>query len=107
METLGILLLIGFGIYQVLIFNTKMGMETVRAFIYLQAMRNGANAKDASATCDINTETLDPRDAVMAKAFVRKALHGKQLPLIRLAYHNGMPPRLPGWYRAMAHLHST
>lgn len=98
METIAILLLIGFGIYQVLKLTTKMGMEATRAFLYLKALDQGTDSRGATAESTVDALTMDPEDILAAKAFIRQGMGGKQLPMIRLAYKAGMKPELPGWY---------
>lgn len=105
MELLIILLLIGAGIYQLFRMNIRNGAETVRAYMFLHMLQNGASTEQARAVTggvdvsEVNQDII--RDAM---AFVRETQDGKQIPLIRTAYAKGMASRLPGWYRSIMQL---
>lgn len=104
MELLIILLLVGFGIYQLLRFNMRNGAEAVRAHLFLSLLHDGMSVEEARHMTDIDVSELDPRITANAVSFIREHHDGKQLPIIRNAYRKGMNSRLPGWYRSFSGL---
>ncbi len=101
MEALIILLLVGAGIYQFFKINIRNGAETVRAYMFLQMLHNGASTDQARAVSNVDVSEVNQEVIRDAMDFVRLTQDGKQLPLIRTAYAKGMLSRLPGWYRSI------
>lgn len=101
MGTIVFLLAAGFSIYKLVAFNTRNGRETVRAFMYLRMLHSGVAVEQAQAMVDVGIEDVSPDVVRSARAFVQSKFGGRQLPLIRLAYENGMSARLSGWQRLL------
>lgn len=100
MELIIILAVLGWGGYKLFKLNTAIGAETVRAFLYLEALLGDyttlqANTLSARDVLGIDTSVLQ---GIMNEI---QRVHGKQLPLIAEAYRRGMQPMLPTWYRGI------
>lgn len=101
MELFIILLLAGFGIYQLLRFNMRNGAETVRAYLFLSLLHDGMSVDQARQMANVDVSELDPRIISNTVAFVQEYFHGKQFPLIQAAYEKGMDSHFPNWYRQL------
>lgn len=102
-----ILALLGFGAYKLYRFVTvRMGLEAVRAYIYLEVLNKGATPEDANLA--VMRATLEPNSVLMQNAISMAAIEyrevhgGKQLPVIGYAYRSGLRSTMPFWYRAGA-----
>jgi hypothetical protein len=99
--TIAIVAALGWAAYKFLKFNTAVGAETVRAYLYLESMLHGGSAAEAADLVSRDMLTLEPSALQKITNNIQTA-HGKQLPLIAEAYRRGMRPELAGWHRTFA-----
>ncbi|ARM89264.1 hypothetical protein RHEC894_CH02987 [Rhizobium sp. CIAT894] len=98
--------LLAFAGYKFFRHTTSAGRETVRAYIYLEALKLGGSQQSANRDADTITRDLasdQMRNVVlMAKHQLQTVHGGKQLPIIGYAYRRGMQTAMPSWYRYIA-----
>ncbi|RFB92712.1 hypothetical protein B5K11_15755 [Rhizobium leguminosarum bv. trifolii] len=100
---IGLLAFVGYKLFR---HTTKAGRETVRAYVYLEALKasgsqHGANQDADTIMRDLASDQLR-NVALMAKHQLQAVHGGKQLPIIGYAYRRGMKTAMPGWYRNLA-----
>ncbi len=95
---LGLVCWVGYGLFKG---NTKRGVETVRAHIFLLGLAAGDSIKQADWISD--ADVVDGPTEVIRDAMdhVKTGYGGKQTVMISDAYSKGMKPRLPFWYRTI------
>ncbi|WP_337182200.1 hypothetical protein [Shinella sp.] len=100
MEFIIILAVLAWAAYKLFKLNTAMGAETVRAFLYLEALLEDYTTQQASA---LSARDLLGMDTSVLQGIMNEIqrVHGKQMPLIAEAYRRGMQPMLPTWYRGI------
>ncbi|MBX4985467.1 hypothetical protein [Rhizobium lentis] len=98
--------LLAFAGYKFFRQTTSAGRETVRAYIYLEALKLGGSQQSANRDADTITRDLASDQmrnvALMAKHQLQTVHGGKQLPIIGYAYRRGMKTAMPAWYRYIA-----
>lgn len=104
METLIILGLLGWGGYKLLRLNTAVGGETLRAYIYLESLLQGAPKNEAQALAAHDMLDLDIAVTRQIVTEIRTIHNGKQVPLLAEAYRRGMRSNLPSLFRSLAML---
>ena len=86
--------------------TTSAGRETVRAFVYLEALKLSGSEHRANQSADTIMRDLASDQmrnvALMAKHQLQTVHGGKQLPIIGYAYRRGMKTAMPAWYRYIA-----
>lgn len=91
MGTLLLIVLIGAAAYFVLRQATKRGTNTVRAYMFLRAMSEGASVQEANQIARIDLTSSSHHTFVReAQEYVRTAYGGKQLPMIADAMRRGL-----------------
>lgn len=98
--------LLAFAGYKFFRHTTSAGRETVRAYVYLEALKlsgsqHGANQDADTIVRDLASDQMR-NVALMAKHQLQTVHGGKQLPIIGYAYRRGMKTAMPAWYRNMA-----
>ncbi|WP_155257430.1 hypothetical protein [Rhizobium leguminosarum] len=106
MEIIIIIGLLAFAGYKLFRHTTSAGRETVRAYIYLEALKisgsqHGANQDADTIMRDLASDQMR-NVALMAKHQLQAVHGGKQLPIIGYAYRCGMKTAMPAWYRNIA-----
>jgi hypothetical protein len=98
--------LLAFAGYKFFRHTTKAGRETVRAYVYLEALKLSGSQRGANQDADTIMRDLASDQmrnvALMAKHQLQTVHGGKQLPIIGYAYRRGMKTAMPAWYRNMA-----
>ncbi|TAY45255.1 hypothetical protein ELH88_00980 [Rhizobium ruizarguesonis] len=98
--------LLAFAGYKFFRHTTSAGKETVRAYVYLEALKTSGSQQGANQDADTIMRDLASDQmrnvALMAKHQLQTVHGGKQLPVIGYAYRRGMRPAMPAWYRNMA-----
>ncbi|MGZ2403660.1 hypothetical protein [Rhizobium ruizarguesonis] len=98
--------LLAFAGYRFFRHTTRAGRETVRAYVYLEALKLSGSQHRANQNADTIMRDLASDQmrnvALMAKHQLQTAHGGKQLPIIGYAYRCGMKTAMPVWYRNMA-----
>lgn len=80
-----------------------MGLEAVRAYMYLNMLNEGVTPQEANLT--VRQAVLEPYSpfmqhvTAMAHLEYRTVHDGKQLPMIGHAYRKGLQSNMPSWYR--------
>jgi hypothetical protein len=69
---------------------TKRGNNTVRAYIYLCAIRDGASAEEANRSAKVDAVYLPTLTIRDAQTHIRTVYGGKQLPMITEAERLGL-----------------
>ncbi|MBX5084620.1 hypothetical protein HJB56_17905 [Rhizobium lentis] len=86
--------------------TTSAGRETVRAFVYLEALKLSGSEHRANQSADTIMRDLASDQmrnvALMAKHQLKTVHGGRQLPIIGYAYRRGMKTAMPTWYRNIA-----
>ncbi|WP_153515156.1 hypothetical protein [Agrobacterium sp. ICMP 6402] len=90
---------LAWGAYQFFKYNTNSGAETLRAYIYLEALLRGDGRETAQSLVSGNMIDLDTEVMQHIVNEIRIVHAGRQLPLVAEAYRQGMSSRMPGWYR--------
>jgi hypothetical protein len=80
-----------------------MGVEAVRAYIFLEALVQGHTSTEAAELVGGDITELDTNVLRQIVQDIRVIHGGRQLPLIGEAYRRGMSPLLPSWYRSFAY----
>lgn len=91
--------LLAWGAYQFFKYNTNSGAETMRAYLYLEALLNGETKNAAQTLASANMTDLDAEVTHHIVKEIRPVHAGRQLPLVAEAYRQGMSSRMPRWYR--------
>lgn len=98
--------LLAFAGYKLIRHTTRAGKETVRAYVYLEALKISGSQQSANQDADTITRDIASDQmrnvALMAKHQLQTVHDGKQLPIIAYAYRRGMKSAMPAWYRNMA-----
>jgi len=81
--------------------NTKRGVETVRAHVYLSGLMAGATTEEANRVSLYDVASGPTETILSAKEHVSRDYAGSQTAMISDAYVKGMSPLLPLWYRAV------
>ncbi len=102
-----ILALLGFGAYKLYKFGKfRLGLEFVRAYMFLEMWSEGATPDDANFL--IYRAIFDPDQTIIRNASIMAAVQcrevhgGRMLPLIRYAHRNGLRNELPFLFRDIA-----
>ncbi|MEH7847790.1 hypothetical protein [Rhizobium laguerreae] len=100
---IGLLALAGYKFFR---HTTRAGRETVRAYVYLEALKISGSHQSANQDADTIMRDLASDQmrnvALMAKHQLQAVHGGKQLPIIGYAYRCGMKTAMPAWYRNIA-----
>lgn len=81
--------------------NTKRGVETVRAHVFLGGLAAGASLSEANAASMYDVAGGPTEVIQSAMAHLNIEYGGKQSAMISDAYRKGMIPKLPFWYRTI------
>jgi hypothetical protein len=101
LETIIFLVAIGFAAYKFFKFNTALGAETVRAYVFMGGLRANVTVEEANFVASHDVAS-GPKDIILgAKQHVHRYYGGKQAPLIREAFACGMISHLPPWYQSV------
>lgn len=99
-----IICILGFCAYKLYRFVTvRMGLEAVRAYMYLNMLNEGVTPEEANLT--VWRAVLEPHSPFMQHVTAMAHLEystvhdGKQLPMIGHAYRMGLRSSMPTWYR--------
>jgi hypothetical protein len=102
-----ILALLGFGTFKLYqFFKFRLGLEFVRAYMFLELCGEGTTPEDANSL--ISRVVFDPDTTVIRNASILAAVQcrevhgGRMLPLIRYAYRVGLRNELPFFFRDIA-----
>lgn len=80
--------------------NTKRGLESVRAQVFLSGLQSGNTASDANYAASFGFMEQLPSEVIQSATALSKAQYGgRAFLLIAEAYRRGMKPRLPLWQR--------
>lgn len=93
MELLVVVLALGAGLYFFFKRNTERGANTVRAYMYLSAIREGCTVEEANQIANTDASELSSQMIHGAKLQVQTHYGGKQLPFIADAVRAGFVPR--------------
>ena len=99
MEIFLVCIVIGWLGFRLIKANTIRGLETVRAYAYLEAAKNGQSQEACAEISDYDFMNGPTELIIEAKHVVQTAYGGKQLLMIKEAYRQGMKSRLPTWQR--------
>ncbi|QCM09003.1 hypothetical protein CFBP6625_00475 [Agrobacterium tumefaciens] len=94
-----ILVVLAWGAYQFFKYNTKSGVETTRAYVYLEALLNGETKEAAQELASGGMMNLDTEALRHIANELRMVHGGKSLPIVSEAYRQGMTSRMSWWYR--------
>lgn len=90
---------LAWGAYQFFKFNTNSGAETMRAYLYLDALLQGESKETAQSLVSGNLIDLDTEVMRHIVNEIRIVHGGKRLPLVAEAYRQGMVSKMPEWYQ--------
>ena len=90
MEFFVVLIVLGAAAYFFIRGNTRRGANTVRAFVYMRAIKCGASVEGANEQAQLDVANAPTETIQDAMAFVRLKYGGKQLPLIEDAKQAGL-----------------
>lgn len=107
MEFLIFLLLAGWGGFKLFKLNTAMGGETLRAYVFLEALLNDAPLHMAQKMAGRDMADLPVELILHIKREIELVHGGKQTPLIAEAYKWGMMNKVPSWYRSLIEAKGT
>ena len=94
------LLALGAAAYYFFRNNTKRGLESVRAQVFLGGVHSGHTVSDANYAASFGFTGQPPPEVIQSATALSKAEHGgKSFPIIAEAYRRGMKPRLPVWQK--------
>ena len=80
--------------------NTKRGLESVRAQVFLSGVLSGHTVSDANYAASFGFIGQLPPEVIQSATALSKAEYGgKTFPIIAEAYQRGMKPRLPIWQK--------
>jgi hypothetical protein len=80
--------------------NTKRGLESVRAQVFLSGVHSGHTVSDANYAASFGTIGQPPPEVIQsATALSNAEYRGRTFPIIAEAYRRGMKPRLPVWQK--------
>jgi len=107
MEFLIFLALAGWGGFKLFKLSTAMGGETLRAYVFLEALLNDAPLHIAQTMAARDMADLPTELILHIKREIGSVHGGKQTPLIAEAYKWGMMSKVPSWYRSLIELKGT
>lgn len=93
------LLIAGWGVYQFFKFNTSSGVETTRAYVYLEALLNGETKEAAQGLASGDMMNLDTEVLRHILDEIRVVHGGRSLSMVAEAYRRGMTSRMSWWYQ--------
>jgi hypothetical protein len=80
--------------------NTKRGLESVRAQVFLSGVHSGHTVSDANYAASFGIIGQPPPEVIQSATALSKAEYGgKTSPIIAEAYKRGMKPKLPIWQK--------
>jgi hypothetical protein len=80
--------------------NTKWGLESVRAQVFLSGVHSGNTVSDANYAARFGIIGQLPPEVIQSANALSKAEYGgRTFPVIAEAYQRGMKPRLPVWQK--------
>ena len=101
MEILLVLGLVGWVGYSLFKGNTRRGIETVRAHVFLVGLLAGDTVLEANRASLYDVANGPTEIIQNAIAHLRGSYGGKQKAMIADAYSKGMKSRLQFWYRTI------
>ena len=93
MEAVAVVVMICVGVYYLFKHTTDRGTNTVRAYIYLCAINDGATAEEANKLAKVDAAYLPKLTIRDAQEHVQSLYGGKQLPMIAEATRLGFMQR--------------
>lgn len=94
------LLALGAATFYFLRNNTKRGLESVRAQVFLSGVHSGNTVSDANYAARFGIIGQLPPEVIQSATALSKAEYGgRTFPVIAEAYQRGMKPRLPIWQK--------
>ena len=93
MEIIVVVLLAGVVGYFFLKHITERGKNTVRAYLYLNAIRERYSVEEANQIAGVHIDSGSPQTIRNAKLYAQALYDGKQLPMIADAKRQGLVVR--------------